>query len=86
MDRLFRVKVWKDRMAHVYPPKWCWEVSERTNAGKTIGCGTTNSESKSREAATRVVEARLTLMKERLAFADMSPLRIGGGMPEHRAP
>lgn len=75
MDRLYKVKVWKDRMAKVYPAKWCWEVSERSNAGKTIGCGTTFSESKSREAATRVVEERLAYLKERLAFAEMSSLR-----------
>lgn len=74
MDRLFKIKVWKDRMAKVYPAKWCWEVSERT-AGKTIGCGTTFSESKSREAATRLVEERLAYLKQRLAFAEMSSLR-----------
>lgn len=74
MDRRYRIKVWKDRMAGVYPAKWCWEVIERASSGKVIGCGTTFDKSKSHEAAERVVAMREADLQERLSARGLDRL------------
>ena len=48
----FAFKVWRDGLAKPHPPRWGWEVWQKTNhTKKVIGCGSAFDENTARRAA-----------------------------------